>query len=301
MKRVLITGAKGFIGRFCVPLLLQSGYEVHAVSSSEVMPHEGNVNWHKCNLLNETQQKELLKKVKPTHLLHLAWYTAHGLFWQAKENLDWLKASLHFFQTFAEEGGKRFVGSGTCAEYDFQAGYCIENTTPLKPSTLYGSAKNACQDILSHLSKQMDVNFAWGRVFHLYGPYEGEKRLVPSVILSLLKGNKALCSHGKQIRDLLYVEDVASAFVALLSSQVSGSVNIVSGQPAALHEVIQMIGRQLKRPEAICLGAIDAAKNDPPMLVGSSCRLHQEVGWQPQVDREAGISKTIHWWQAQCP
>ena len=68
-------------------------------------------------------------------------------------------------------------------------------------------------------------------IFFLYGPHEPPGRLIPSVIQALLKGEFARCSHGRQIRDFLYVEDVAEAFVALLDSDITGPVNIASGSP----------------------------------------------------------------------
>jgi nucleoside-diphosphate-sugar epimerase len=81
MKRVLITGASGFVGRQCVPLLLAAGYEVHAVART-TNPEESDtrVRWHTADLLDESQVAELMAQVKPTHLLHLAWYSVPGKF-----------------------------------------------------------------------------------------------------------------------------------------------------------------------------------------------------------------------------
>ena len=103
---------------------------------------------------------------------------------------------------FKEQGGQRAVFAGTCAEYDWSDGICSETKTLLHPTTLYGSCKKELFETL----KNMKLDWAWGRIFHLYGPDEPQKKLTASVILSLLKGENALCSHGTQERDFLHVQ-----------------------------------------------------------------------------------------------
>jgi nucleoside-diphosphate-sugar epimerase len=146
-------------------------------------------------------------------------------------------------------------------------------------------------------ARQMNISAAWGRIFFLFGPHEHPSRLVASVTRSLLRGERARCSHGEQVRDLLYVQDVADAFVALLESDVSGPVNIASGQPVRLKEVIYRIGEKIGREDLIELGAIAAPANDPPSLVAETIRLNREVGWSPQHSLDEGLESTISWWK----
>jgi len=115
----------------------------------------------------------------------------------------------------------------------------------------------------------------------------------------LLKGEPARCSHGNQIRDFLYVEDVAYAFAALLDSNVTGPVNVASGCPVVLKDVIYDVGEKLSRRDLIHLGAVRAAVNEPPMLVGDVGRLTNEVGWSPKYDLNRGLGRTIAWWKDQ--
>lgn len=298
MKRVLLTGASGFIGRHCIPPLLECGYEIHAVSTRLRPDLDSRVIWHPVNLLDPRQTVALVESIKPTHLLHLAWYAVPGRFWQATENVDWVKASLTLLEAFSS-GGERAVVAGTCAEYDWEYGYCSEGVTPQNPATLYGSCKNALREILLPFSRQQGLSFAWGRVFLLYGPYEDPKRLVPSVILSMLRGMPACCTHGRQIRDILYVADVASAFVALLEGELEGPVNIASGRPVALRDVVTQIGDTLGRPELIRFDALPAPANDPPFLVADVRRLTRCGGWEPRFSLEEGVAETVEWWREQ--
>jgi nucleoside-diphosphate-sugar epimerase len=298
-KKVLLTGANGFIGRHAIPFLAKLGYEVHAVFyPNDSGLNEGkNIFLHRCNLLNMEEQKQLLAKIKPTHLLHFAWYAVPGKYWTSIENLRWVQASINLLIDFIENGGTRAVFAGSCAEYDWNYGYCSEGITPTRPQTLYGTCKNSLQEIVSQFSKQTGVSSAWGRIFFLYGPYEAKIRLIPSVIISLLQNQPARCTHGNQIRDFLHVEDVASAFVSLLESNIEGPINIASGQPIALKTVFKQIATYLKQLDLLELGSIPVPDNEPSLLVANVERLTKEVGWTPHYTLNEGLMQTIEWWR----
>jgi len=299
IKKVLLTGAAGFIGRHTIPHLVEVGYEVHAVDYGKktFFLQEQHIFWHQCDLLDTNQQRNLLAEVKPTHLLHFAWFTTPGEYWASLENLRWVQASLELVMNFVDQGGKRAVLAGSCAEYDWSYGYCSEEVTPTRPQTLYGTCKNSLQEILSQLSKQIGINSAWGRIFFPYGPYEARARLVPSVIISLLRDQPARSTHGNQIRDFLYVEDVASAFVNLLESNVEGPINIASGQPVALSTIIYNIADLLGKRHLVKLGALPTPEYDPALLVADVRKINQQVGWKPKITLEVGLKSTIEWWE----
>jgi len=294
VKRVLVTGATGFIGRHSLSMLQQAGYEVHAVSGSNTACKASeNINWHRANLLDDRELRALMQKVKPTHLLHFAWIATPGKFWTAPENLDWVKATIYLMQMFYEQGGQRVVMAGSCAEYDWSYSQCSELSTPCRPATLYGTAKLSAQIILEAWTRRTGMSGAWGRIFFLYGPEEYSSRLVPSVINSLINGEPAFCTHGEQIRDFMYVRDVAAAFVALLTSEVQGVVNIASGVPVSLKEVIYEIAEYFNRRDLIHLGSIDANPNEPKVLYGDIRRLRDEVCFRPQINLAEGLSLAI--------
>ena len=135
------------------------------------------------------------------------------------------------------------------------------------------------------------------KIFFLYGPYEHPKRLISYVIRSLIKGEPALCSSGDQNRDFLYVEDVASGFVALLENEITGIVNIGSGESVLLRNVVETIGEKIGCPELIRLGVIPSRPDDPTMLVADASKLRQEVGWTPRFNLDRGLDQTIEWWK----
>jgi len=298
MKNVLLTGASGFIGHHCIEPLLARGYEVHAVSTRAVK-QDKRVKWHQADLLQGGASKSLLAEVKPTHLLHLAWFVVPGKLITSPENFSWVRASMELVQEFAGQGGKRLTICGSGYEYDWNYGYCSEKLTPAAPNTVYGACKQALNVLVQSFAGQSSLSAAWGRVFFLYGPNEHPQRLVSSVILSLLKDEPAKCSHGRQIRDYMHVQDVADGLVALLDSEVTGAVNVSSGQATTLRDIVLTIGRVLERPDLIQLGAIPARANDTPLVVGENARLLNEVGWKQQFELEAGLRQTIDWWKQQ--
>ncbi len=300
MKKVLLTGAGGFIGQHTLPFLLKKGYEIHAVDISKKPSNvikNKKLFWHECDLLNYRQQKILFAKIKPTHLFHFAWYAVPGKYWTSFENIKWVQASLELAMNFHKSGGKRAIFAGTCAEYDWDYGYCSEGITPNRPKTLYGTCKNSLQQIVFQFSKQTGISSAWGRIFFLYGPYEAKSRLVPSVITSLLQSLPARCTHGNQIRDFLHVEDVASAFVSLLDSNVEGPVNIASGQPITLKSIIYNIADLLGKKHLIELGVLPVLEDESSFLVADVRKINQQVGWKPKITLEVGLKSTIEWWK----
>ncbi|MDP3229862.1 MAG: NAD(P)-dependent oxidoreductase [Acidovorax sp.] len=297
--RVLVTGGSGFIGQYCLTQLHVRGYEVHAVSSA-VRPATSAVQWHHASLLDAAQTKTLIHEVKPSHLLHLAWYTKHGRYWTAPENLSWAQGSLGLIREFTEAGGERLVIAGTCAEYDWSdGGVCREGVTPLVPATLYGTYKHALQLMLHSWCKQSGLSGAWGRVFSLYGPGENPQRLVASVITALLKREVATCGNSGLIRDYSHAEDVASAFVSLLESKLEGSVNIGSGESATLHDIVETIARKLDGGALIKFRVPPPGPSaEPTLLVPDITRL-LSTGWKRRFDLDSGLDDTINWWREQ--
>lgn len=294
MKKVLVTGATGFIGRHSLPRLLESGYEVHAVGGQR--PPEApsqDIVWHRANLLEPGEIASLVGKVQPTHLLHFAWYAVPGKYWTAPENLAWVRATINLMQVFSDHGGRRAVMAGSCAEYDWKFDYCSELFTPCRPATLYGACKHGTQLLLDAWSRQTGLSSAWGRIFFLYGPGEYPSRLVPSVINSLLRNEPARCTHGNQIRDFMHVADVAAAFVELLGSDVKGAVNIASGVSALLKEVIHAIADHLNKRDLVRLGAVPAPAGEPDALIADVGRLRDEVGFRPRYGLKEGVAQTI--------
>ena len=297
MKRVLVTGGSGFIGSHTLAPLLERGYEVHATRWRTECTEP--VAWHQTNLLDETSVRDLLDRIRPSHLLHAAWFLEPGKYSSSLENFRWVRAGLDLLRAFQESGGERIVMVGTCFEYDWSSPVLSERTTPLAPRTVYGACKKALFELTELFATTAELEAAWARPFYMYGPREDPRRLVADVIRSLLAGREARCSEGRQFRDYQYVGDVAAALVALLDSVVTGPVNIGTGRAVAVRDIVLAIADRLQARELVNLGAIPTAPDDPPMLEADIRRLSEEVGWHGATTLEEGLALTINWWKHQ--
>lgn len=296
MKRVLVTGAAGFIGRRCADLLASDSGEIHLVSSRQISASVPHGRWHKCDLLSRDEIRSLVERVRPTHLLHLAWETTPPDYWGSPKNLSWLSAGLDLLVSFQELGGTRAVIAGSCAEYSWNHGTCNEIDTPLVPATVYGKSKAALHFAAEALAQLSGLSLAWGRVFYTFGPGEHPLRLVPSIIRSLTEDKTFLCRHPSGVRDFLFVDDLADAFVALLGSNVTGTVNLASGVRIRVGDLACNIACHLGKEYLLQL-TDEAEEGHIDVITADTNRLNNLIGWRPKIGIKEGISRTINWWR----
>jgi nucleoside-diphosphate-sugar epimerase len=283
---VLLTGARGFIGRPALARLIERGADVHAAGRGPApawLP--AGAVWERADLLAPDAAAALVRRVEPDAVLHLAWEATPGVYWSSEANRGWLEASREIALAL---DGRRFVTAGSCAEYSWDHGWCSERETPLVPATLYGE----CKRELGELST------AHGRIFFLYGPHEARVRLVPSVCARLLRGERVATTHGRQQRDFLHVDDAAEALVSLLLAEgVTGPVNIASGEPVPVADIVATVAAELGRSDLVGWGELELGAGEPPLLGGEVSRLRHEVGFTPRFELAEGLAATVRWWR----
>jgi nucleoside-diphosphate-sugar epimerase len=314
-RRVLVTGAGGFIGRRSLAPLSAAGFDVHAVLSPRNGEGErdpggrtgglpGASAVYRTDLLNAGEIDALIESVSPTHLLHFAWIATPGEYWRSADNYRWLAASTHLLKAFQRRGGVRAVMAGSCAEYDWsRASICDERTTPLangpngSGATPYAECKIAMSRVLEEFGRAHRLSTAWGRIFFQFGPGEDPRRLVSSVITALLSGRSAACTPGTQIRSFLHVDDVGAAFAAMLGADVEGPVNVGSSDRIVIADLLGRIAERIGRSDLLELGARPLPPSEPPLLVPQIGRLRGEVGFEPTWTLDAALDDTIRWWR----
>jgi nucleoside-diphosphate-sugar epimerase len=284
--RVAVTGAAGFIGRQAVAALRELGTEPVTIgrdASNDV----------RADLLAEPAIGKALTERGCETLLHLAWTTTHGKFWTSPDNVDWLAASALLVRSFVDAGGRRVVVAGTCVEYDPPVtGPCVPGETPTKPTTLYGTAKASLRATLAAWSDIAGFSFAWGHVFAPFGVGEKPDRLVPFAIRNLLAGVECPFTSGRQVRDFLDVRDCGTGFAKLALSDVAGAVNVASGMPITVAELVSRVGALTGRSDLIRLGALPDRPGEPPNLWGDASRL-TTTGFAPSYSHDDTIRAMI--------
>lgn len=296
--RVLVTGASGFVGRHVVWALLERGFEVHGVTRSGEVHSEGGVVWHTGDLLQPGTAEDLIDRVDPSHMVHAAWFTEPGRYPDSMVNLEWAEASVRLLRSFHRVEGRRSVSLGSCFEYEWSSAVLPESKARV-PSTVYGSSKAAVGDLVCDLARLGLLDAAWARLFYLFGPYEHPRRLASSIALSVLRGQEAPMSHGNQLRDYMYVGDVGDAVAAVLSSPVTGAVNVGTGSGIRLSDLALAVARCAGREDLVKVGALPSRPGEPVELVADPTRLLEEVGWRTRFGFEEGIERTVAFWRSE--
>ena len=301
-RRILLTGATGFIGSHVARRLVSDGHEVTATIRS------GSDRWRIADIESQLEivvadlsalglVTDRLRSARPEICIHLAWKGWSG---QAEidANLASLSVSLDMLRLMREISCPRFVAAGTCFEYDITSAR-LDESTPLTPHNLYGACKKAFFEVAQQFSDQTGVSVATPRIFYLYGPYENARLLVPSITCSLLRGEVAKVTPGDQVRDYLHVEDIAAAICTVAQSGVTGPVNIASGEAVTIGQVAQRIGQLMGKPDMVHLGALEYREGEPMHILGDATMLRRRLGWSPRFDLDSGLQQTIDWWRGQ--
>ncbi len=271
---VLLTGAFGFVGRQVLRALAARGRKVRLVvrAGSEDRPlHADAVErviatpdiW----VEDAAWWADAYRGVDT--VIHVAWYAEPGNYLQSPKNSECLAGTLRLADAASQAGIRRFVGIGTCFEYDLDA-ELLSVDAPLKPTTPYAQAKAAAYVKLSQLLPARGVEFVWCRLFYLYGEGEDDRRLMPYLHAKLRAGEPALLTSGSQIRDYLDVTEAGRMIVDAALGTAHGPINICSGVPATVREFAERIADQYGRRDLLRFGARADNLVDPPRVVGVS-------------------------------
>ncbi|TRZ75813.1 MAG: NAD(P)-dependent oxidoreductase [Chitinophagaceae bacterium] len=243
-KKIMLIGCTGEIGSRLTMLLINSGYEVFGVRATRECKIIHPL--HKCqrlNLMGEVLELNF-SSIRPEVLIHTAWYTAPNQFWESELNTKWVVASKRIISDFEGLGGKYLVVTGSCAEYSWNLNEPLKETSPEIPASLYGKSR---LELLNWI-RNRKLPFLWTRTFFQFGLNEPAGRLIPSIIDSLSEEKQYIIRSGKDVRDFVYVEDVAIILSYLITQQHRGVVNIGSGVgieiEAASRQVARLLGRE---------------------------------------------------------
>lgn len=289
--RVLLTGGSGFLGRHVLEALRRRS--IGTVLVGRRPPADGlATDFIQADLLNGPDGRAVFKAAGATHLVHLAWYVEHGRYWTSELNPRWAEATVRLVEACCEAGCQGMVLAGTCAEYDWSQGWCLEGSTPLRPGSPYGASKDMARREAMARSAMQGVPCAWGRVFLPYGAGENPLRLVPSLIHALQGQRAPFPVDTLARRDFLHASDVAEGFVTMLCQGASGEFNISSGEPVEVGELLRELARLLAANPQPMIDVAGPRSGEPPLLAGDNRKL-RSLGWLPRLTLVEGLERTL--------
>jgi nucleoside-diphosphate-sugar epimerase len=269
---VLVTGGTGFVGRQVIRALLGRGFDVRAVvrrGTAARLPDA--VSGRGCietdDLFAETPAWWRKACAGIDTVVHVAWYAEPGRYLVSPRNLACLAGTVALAEGAIAAGVTRFVGVGTCFEYDLTPGH-LSTDTPLKPLTPYAAAKAAAFLALSQALPAAGVGFAWCRLFYLHGEGEDTRRLTAAIRDHLSRGAAIDLTSGNQVRDFLDVQDAGARIAAMVGSERTGPVNICSGHGISVRALAESIADEYGRRDLLRFGARPDNLIDPPCVVG---------------------------------
>ncbi|MCR4658500.1 MAG: NAD(P)-dependent oxidoreductase [Lachnospiraceae bacterium] len=299
MRNVIVTGGAGFFGANLVGRMSEKGYGLTVVVRPGSEHNKRFEEYYGTGITlieNDTGEieklpdklNEIYGKTLPQYdtFYHLAWSGGRN---DSEAQLKNVSDTMKALETAAGLGCKRFICSGSQAEYGLTGDVIIDEDTDLNPVSAYGAAKIAACFMTRIRAKELCVEWIWGRIFSLIGRYEPRGRMLPDLIDSLRRGEQARLSSCDQYWDYLDAEDAADAFIALGEKGVSGEIyNIANGDYHRLKHFTETVKRRFNPEAAIVYG--DAP--DPYISLRPSIeKIKRDAGWSPRISFEESLGK----------
>lgn len=299
MKKILVTGASGYIGSVVVKRLLERGYDITVFDNLE--------RGHRCNIPKEAtlivgDLRDMgsiniaMGAVRPDAVIHFAAYALVG---ESMDNpmkyfINNVKGGINLLEAMENVGCKRIIFSSTCATYGVPDALPIEEDAPQNPTNPYGQSKLMFEQMVNWLtiSKGFKATFlryfnAAGAVNELGEDHEPETHIIPNVLKVALGQRKSVkvfgvdypTPDGTCIRDYIHLEDLASAHILALEKEALGAFNLGTGVGVSVKEVIDAC-REVTGYD-IPVEYSPRRKGDPPSLYASGCKARDVMGWEP--------------------
>lgn len=272
-KKILVTGAGGYIGRFVVKKLCDKGASVTAADiRTDGIDSRAEIIGKNIFSGSEKIFEEL---GSPDVCVHMAW--RDGFVHNSDAHMGDLSAHYTFIRNMINGGLKQLAVMGTMHEIGYYEG-AIDENTPCNPTSMYGIAKDALRRSTILLAKQKDVCLQWLRAFYIYGDDKRNNSIFSKLTIAAEQGKKTFpFTSGENKYDFISVEELADQIsAAVMQTEVDGIINCCTGKPISLGEKVESFIKEHGFDIKLDYGAFPDRPYDSPAEWGNSdkiCRI----------------------------
>ena len=302
-KRILVTGATGFIGSHLVRRLVSEKARVYALCRRDadtwrIKDCLSDLNVVESDITDKDSLISTVQRIRPQKCFHLAAYGVNQSeinFSQAVQTN--INGTLNLLLALKDTGLECVVNFGTSYEYGGTSGAISEDST-VNPNNLYAASKSAAWLFYDYFHKSAGVPIVTIKLFPVYGPFEELGKLIPTTIVKALQKKELLLTSGEQERDYIFIEDVIDGCLsaATIREAVGQTINLGTGKAHPIKVIITRCLALMGDPVEPVFGALPYRKNELFSLYADTRKAEKILGWSPKVGLEEGLRKTIEWY-----
>jgi UDP-glucose 4-epimerase len=306
MKRVIITGATGFVGANLARRILREGHEVHLLvrplhNAWRIEDMLASLCLHKVALEDREALTQTVGRIRPDWIFHLAAHGAYSSQADLREMVETnILGTINLVEACLKTGFEAFVNTGSSSEYGFKNHAPAEDEA-LEPNSHYAVTKASATLFCRHTARERSLNLPTLRLYSVYGPYEEPTRLIPRLITRGLRGELPPLVNRSVARDYVYIDDVTEAYLlaATRLGQPPGAVyNVGTGVQTSLGDAVETARRVLAIPAEPRWATMPARQWDTDVWVADNRKIKDALGWQPRHTFEQGFRLTVEWLRA---
>ncbi|MDK6445289.1 NAD-dependent epimerase/dehydratase family protein [Alloscardovia omnicolens] len=274
-KKILVTGAGGYIGRHVVTALLDAGHDVVAadIRTEGIDDRATKIQFN----LFESQDNIFEKLGSPDVCLHMAW--RDGFKHDSDAHLADLSSHYSFIETLLNAGLKQIAVMGSMHEVGYWEG-AIDENTPCAPASMYGIAKNALREATKRLAERYDATFQWIRAYYIVGDDVHGNSIFSKLYQAAHEGkDKFPFTTGKNKYDFIDVDELARQIAATVGqNKINGVINCCTGQPMSLADRVEQYIHDNNLSIILDYGAFPDRPYDSPGVWGDATKIHDILG-----------------------